>query len=107
MHLARHGEAQNKFEEVLKQLLSQLSTETLLSTTTPTWKSLNDRFKKIITDHRTTRRVNETASGTVEIRGELEELLDNIILAVEKKKKERRSEREECTEMDRPLQEAG
>lgn len=106
-HIVRHGEAQQKFEDVLKQFIIEVPNHHWLTTTKPTWKSLNDRFKKVVADHRTSRRANEAASGIIEIRGEREELLDDIVLAVDEKEEERRTEREERTAMDRRLQGAG
>lgn len=106
-HLAKHGESQHRFEEVLKKFTAQLADNIWVNTTRPTWKSLNDRYKKIIADHRVARRQNESASGIVEIRGEREELLDDIVLAVDEMEEGRRTEREERTTMDRLLQDAG
>lgn len=106
-HLARHGESQNRFEQVLKCFDDQVPVEVWASTTKPTWKSLSDRFKKLISDHKVSRRINEGSSGIIEVRGEREELLDDIVLAIDDMEEERRNEREERTTMDKRLQEAG
>lgn len=106
-HLARHGEAQNRFEDVLKRFIPSIPDDMWHTTTKPTWKSLNDRYKKIISDHRTATRANLAASGIVEERGEREQLLDDILLIVNENEEERRAERDERTEMDRRLKSAG
>lgn len=106
-HLARHGECQNRFQIVLERFISQFSNEVWSATIKPTWKSLNDRYKKVVADHRIARRANEAASGIIEIRGEREELLDDIVLAVDEMEEGRRAEREERNTMDRRLQQAG
>lgn len=51
--------------------------------TRPTWKSLSDRFKKIVGDHLLETRENEAKFGILEIRVEREELLEDINLAMD------------------------
>lgn len=64
-HLGRHGEAQNRFEEVFKQLILQIPDLVWCSKTNPTLKFLNDRHIKLISDHWTTTRENHATSGIV------------------------------------------
>ena len=106
-HLSPHGEAQGRFEETLSLFLSALPAGALEGICLPTWKTLSDRFKKIVADHKTETRSNATASGIIEIRGEREILLDDIVLSMNEWSEKRRSEREERTEQDRRLALAG
>ena len=52
-------------------------------------------------------RSNAAASGIIEIRGEREVLLDDIVLKMDEWAEQRRTEREEKTEFDKRLQGAG
>lgn len=82
VHLAKLGESQTRFEEVLQRLLEQLLGGQWVITAKPTWNFLNDQFKKIVADHRESRRKNEEESVIVDIRGYREGLLDGIVLAI-------------------------
>lgn len=73
----------------------------------PSWKTLNDGFKKIVSDHRIAVKENVVALGIIEIQGERELLLDDIVLTVDEFKDERRSERDEKTNLDRRLRLVG
>lgn len=68
--------------------------------------TLNDRFEKNVQDHKDAVKSNVSASGNIEVRGERKQLLDDIILSVEKIEELQRAEKNECTELDRQLQEA-
>lgn len=81
-HFSRHGEAKSKFSEALVVFIRNISPP-LSNTARPTWNSINDRFKKLLSDHRTAVTRNLTASGIIEVRGERELLLDDIMLAVD------------------------
>lgn len=72
-HIARHGECKNRFDNVLERFIFQLSNEVWECITKTTWKSLNDWYKKVVTDHRVPRRANKMASGIIDIRGVREE----------------------------------
>lgn len=106
-HLAPHGATQARFEEALALFLSSAPSGGLQNVCAPSWKTLNDRFKKVISDHRLAVRNNAAASGIIEVRGEREQLLDDIVLAMDEWEEKRRSERDARTELDKRLMEAG
>lgn len=106
-HLAPHGESQKRFDEALGLFTASLPAAALQGMCQPSWKTLNDRFKKIVADHRIAVKRNGAASGIIEVRGERELLLDDIVLAVDEWEEGRRAERDERTELDRRLREAG
>lgn len=68
---------------------------------------LNDRFKKVIFDHRALTKSNALASSIVEVRGEREQLLDDLILEIDGDEEHRRVDRNEKSEKDRKLLAAG
>ena len=106
-HLAPHGATQRRYEEALALFVSSSSSGGLQNVCAPTWKTLNDRFKKVVSDHRLAVRNNAVASGIIEVRGEREDLLDDIVLAMDEWEEKRRSERDARTELDKRLMEAG
>ena len=61
----------------------------------------------MVSDHRITVKKNAVASGIIEIRGERELLLDDIVLTVDEWEEGRRAERDEKTDLDRRLCLAG
>ena len=94
-HLSAHGETKANFEEVLKLFEAGAPNGMFNRVSSPTWKSVNDRYKKLISDHRTAVKRNINASGIIEVRGEREVLLDDIVLAVDENDEKRRAERDE------------
>lgn len=106
-HLAPHGDAQSRFQEALGHFIAAIPHTTFEMIQMPTWKTLNDRFKKLVSDHRAAVRTNAAASGIVEVRGEREILLDDIVQAVDELEEQRRAERDERTKLDQRLTEAG
>jgi len=106
-HIAPHGEAQARFEEALTIFLSSGPPGGFDAICTPTWKTLSDRFKKVLCDHRQAVRNNAVASGIIEVRGERETLLDDVVLEVDELDEKRRTERDERTELDNRLLAAG
>ena len=106
-HLAAHGQSQKRFEAAVPIFLSSLPSPALEETGIPSWKTLTDRFKKIVAGHRAAVKANVVASGIIEVRGEREILLDDIVLAIDEWEESRRAERDERTELDKRLQVAG
>ena len=106
-HFAPHGEAQSRFEEALSPFKASLPNGSLDTVGAPTWKTLNDRFKKILSDHREAVKANAAASGIIEVRGERETLLDDVALEVDEWEEAKRAERDERTELDKRLIQAG
>ena len=83
-HLAPHGASQKRFEEALGRFTASIPNAALQRMCQQSWKTLNDRFKKIISDHRIAVKRNAVASGIIEIQGEREPLLDDTVLIVDK-----------------------
>lgn len=106
-HMSPHGEAQARLTQALNDFIDALPESSLRGTLRPTWKTINDRFKKLVQDHREASQANRAASGIIEVRGEREVLLDDIVLAIDEFEEHRRAERNERTELDRRLQNAG
>ena len=106
-HLAPHGEAQMRFQDALTHFVAAVPPATFETIQAPSWKTLNDRFKKIVADHREAVKRNEAASGILEVRGEQEMKLDDIFQAVDGNEEARRAERDERTELDKRLRTAG
>lgn len=55
------------------------------------WKTLNDRFKKLVADHRLAASHNAVASVILEERSEREVLLEYIVLEIDDVEKKRRA----------------
>ena len=91
-HLARHGETQTRFLAALTHFTAGIPARVLDTFVSISWKTINDRFKKVVADHREAVKINTTASGIIEVKGEREELLDDIILAMDEMEETRRAE---------------
>lgn len=64
--LSEYGETRVKFSDALDIFFSTVSPASFGNVfARPTWKSLNDQFKKLITDHRTAVPRNIKASGII------------------------------------------
>ncbi|CDF35739.1 unnamed protein product [Chondrus crispus] len=72
-----------------------------------TWKSVRDRFKKLIADRRRKNKNNLNASGIIEVRGEKEVLLDDLLLEIDEHEESKRIEKEDRNAKERRLMEAG
>ena len=106
-HRTPYGKLQEKYEAALALFLSSSPEGCFDTIQGPSYKTLSDRFKKVIADHGLAVRSNAAASGIIEIRGEREVLLDDIVLEMDEWAEQRRTEREEKTEFDKRLQGAG
>ena len=106
-HRTQHGQLHTKYEDALQLFLIFAPKGCFDTVTSPTGKMLSDRFKKILSDHRLTGRYNAAASGIIEFRGEREVLTDDFVLQIDERSKQRRVERDEKTEFDKGLQNAG
>lgn len=82
-HISPHGEAQLRFEEALHSDLSALPQSVIQSVHPSTWKTVSDRFKKLVADHLKLTKAKQAVSGIVQIRREREQLLYEIFLAVD------------------------
>ena len=106
-HLAAWGKKGALFEEVHKQFLGAAPAGVLAGRDRPSQKTLEDRFKTIVSRRRKAVKENAAASGIVEVYGEKETLLDDIILEMDEKAADNREERNEKSERERKLLEAG
>lgn len=106
-HVPPHVETQARFEKALPIFVASLPAGALVHIIPPTWKTLNDRFKKAVADHRLAASRNAVASGILEVRGEREVLLDDVFLEIDDVEEKRVAERDERTELDARLWVAG
>lgn len=106
-HIADHGQSQRKFEDALQMFVNTAPKSKLDERMHPTWKTLYERFKKLLADHRAETRQNTAASGIEENRTEKHVLLDDIVHMVDAHAETKRAERNERTEADKRLQAAG
>lgn len=72
-----------------------------------TVKTISDRFKKVLVDHHDEQQKKFFASKIVEVRGEREELLDNLAFDVNELEEKLRKDHNECTQLDKHLRAAG
>lgn len=68
-HLASHGKAQTGFMEALQYFLKSVPAETFAKIQEPMWKSIYNRFKKLVSDNREPVKATPTVSGIIEVRG--------------------------------------
>lgn len=106
-HVAARGTSQRKFEETLDIFISNSPKDRLAVVTAPTWKTIYERFKKIVADHRANTRESKAASGVAEDETERTQLLDDIVEEMDDTAELRRTERNEKTKKDQELLEAG
>jgi len=106
-HIAAHGQTTARYQEAVSLFLQAAPTGSLKDVVSPTWKSLRDRFKKITTDRREENKANAGASGIIEVRGEREVLLDDLLHGMGEHEELKRSERDEKTEKEKQLVRAG
>ncbi|PXF39883.1 hypothetical protein BWQ96_10406 [Gracilariopsis chorda] len=82
-HVAPHGRIQFRFEEAMDIFISSAPARAFNTVFTMTWKTLIDQFKKILCEHRAATNKNAVSSGIIEVQGERETLLDDVILEVD------------------------
>lgn len=106
-HLAAHGKMQSKYEEAIPHFVQSAPLHTLDNVQQPSWKTLSDRFKKIVEEHRTARKRNERATGISEEYGEREQLLDDLLLEIDEHEENIREKNEEKTALEQRLATGG
>lgn len=106
-HVAEHGSSRKKFDEALSVFMSNAPPSQKFGIQAPSWKTIYDRFHKVVATHRSEDREQVAASGISEERTEKRMLLDDIVLAMDEIAERRRAERDEKTANERRLQEAG
>ena len=100
-HMEPHGEPQKRFEEAFNLFNPSADSDCFDTIAVPTWKTLNDCFKKILSDHRDAVRKNAVASGIISLRGEIETVLNDVMSGVDEWEETKREERDKKTETDR------
>ena len=73
----------------------------------PTWKTLSDRFRKLAADRKADNSRTIAASGIVEVYGDKQQLLDDMLLEMKEKSGGERVEKDKKTEDDKRILEAG
>lgn len=105
-HVPPQGEIQAQLEEELVLLQDHDPADAPGQVFSPTWKALNERFKKIVVYHRLAVRHNSVAYGNIEVRGEREVLLDDLVLGMDEVEEKRRAERDKRKVLDTRLRAA-
>ena len=85
----------SKYQEAAKLSTATAPSRCLEVISEPTWKSLHDRFKKVVADRRNKNLKNQAVSGIVEERGEREMLLDDLILAIDEQEEGKEMQQDE------------
>lgn len=67
-HPSVHGATQALFSDALKHFMKSVPPSVFETVQAPSWESLNDRFKKLLVDHRDVTKKNSAPSGIVEKR---------------------------------------
>ncbi|PXF41520.1 hypothetical protein BWQ96_08776 [Gracilariopsis chorda] len=106
-HVAPHGKTGKRFEQALKLFLDAAPSSQLVDITRPVPKTLRDRFTTIVEKRRVEVRGTAAASGIVEKRGQREELLDDVILAMDEEQERKNALINERTEKEKQLNDAG
>lgn len=101
------GKAQVAFEDALGCFLHTASTETFLLQNLPTWKTVSDRFKRIVAVRKEQVKFNTTTSRNMEIQREKDMLLDDLILEMKEREELETAEKEGKEEKENRLLEAG
>ena len=106
-HSAPWGKTQCFFEKKFEALVVSAEFRATEGLGLPTWKTLSDRFRKLTADRKIENSHTAGASGIVEVYGERQQLLDDILLEIKEIGEEDRAEKEKKTEEDRRIQRAG
>lgn len=69
----------------------------------PSWKTINERFKKLVLDHREAITNNRATSVIEEVREEIEVLLYDIFLAVDEMEEQSGAERDSRKDLYRRI----
>lgn len=96
-HIAPHGMMQKRFEDVFDVFLKTLPSSAVKNCINVSWKTLSDRFRKLVVDRRFTNRKTVGMSGISECFGEREQLLDDVIHTMYESTETVRDERGEKT----------
>jgi hypothetical protein len=102
-HISQYGQYQKLFERVSNACKAHMS----FSNCTPSAKSVWDRFKKLMSEHRKADAANRRTSGIFEEYGPKEGLLQKTMDAMREKDEQERADRGERREAESRLLEAG
>ena len=95
------------FDEAYANFLQTASSALVCGKETPSQKSIEDRFKMIIARFRLDVKRNVASSGIMELYGELETLLDDLLLKIDEHGERERAGKDERLNMEKKLVEAG
>lgn len=105
-HIAKHGAMQKSFEDACLQFMKNAPRYLITEATKPSWKTVNDRFKKLVSERRAENNHNMTLSGITEVVGEREQLLDDIIHRMDEANEVVSAEKEERSQHEKRMTEA-
>ncbi|CAN8064467.1 unnamed protein product [Agarophyton chilense] len=97
---------QQGFEQFLSIVIVSCSPGAWNTVFAASWKTIKDPYERILGDNRLAVKKNTVFSHIIEVLGERETLLDDVMLAGDEYKEQRRNERDERTELDNRLLEA-
>lgn len=84
-HITEWEKAESLYEEVLKLFLRDNPDEVFLHSQNPSAKTLVDRFKCFVARRRANVKRSSAASGIIEVHGEKEVLLDDLVSEIDEK----------------------
>lgn len=94
-NFAAHGSMQSKYEEKTSHFISTVPSSNLDDMKFTSWKTICDRSKKIVEEHRVNRRRNERATGIGENSGTREKLLEDLLREIDENEETVRERRDE------------
>ena len=106
-HLAPWGKTQSFFEETFKAFAISAEFRATKGLALPTRKTLSDRFRKLAADREADNSRTIAVSGIVEVYGDKQQLLDDMLLEMKEKSEGERVEKDKKKEDDVRILEAG
>ena len=89
------GKAESLYDEVQKLFLHEVPDAVFLHSQKPSAKTLVDRFKRLVARRRENVKRSSAGSGIIEVHGEKEVLLDDLIGEIDEKRN-RQEQRRKC-----------
>lgn len=106
-HLFSYVEAKSRFTQAVDLFLASALLQTFHNTKKPSWKTLQDRFKRIVWNQRDTMKRSQTASEIIENRVKPDQLPEDVDIVMDEFEKTRCAMRDKQAELDKRLQSAG
>ena len=106
-HVAPWGKSQAYFEKTHEAFLTSAEYKGSMSTTTPSRKTLSDRFRKIIGDRKAANALTSRSSGIAEAFDPKEQLLEDMTLEMKEHGEQEREKKEQKTAGDKKILYAG